>query len=229
VDFDGDGRVDLAIQDHGGEPILPRNTTANPGHRIRIRLRQDGGNTRALGALVTVRAGDLMQRAQVGVDGTDLSQRPADRSALRTRRFRCRRRGRYPLARQVRGPSPGHRGRPSDRVPAHHICQSQNRGHRSEVALRTLSRRLPKNPSLYRSQISDARQKPVDDHLDEYIQLIQSGDATAKHISTTRTRIKTALDGNGRSGFLTSNRISCPRGLPLRDETVCRRRPVTTT
>jgi hypothetical protein len=78
ADFDGDGRVDLAIQVHGGTPILLRNTTAHPGHWVRIRLRQNGGNTRALGALVTVKAGELVERAQVGADGAYLSQRPAD-------------------------------------------------------------------------------------------------------------------------------------------------------
>lgn len=78
ADFDRDGRVDLAIQVHGGEPILLRNTTADHGHWLQVRLRQDGGNTRALGALVTVKAGDLVQRAQVGADGAYLSQRPTD-------------------------------------------------------------------------------------------------------------------------------------------------------
>lgn len=78
ADFDSDGRVDLAIQVHGGSPILLRNTTPQPGHWARVRLRQTGGNTRALGALVKVRTGDLVQRTQIGADGAYLSQRPTD-------------------------------------------------------------------------------------------------------------------------------------------------------
>ncbi len=40
--------------------------------------RQTGANTRALGARVEVRAGDLVQVAQVGADGTYLSQNDLD-------------------------------------------------------------------------------------------------------------------------------------------------------
>jgi hypothetical protein len=78
ADYDGDGRVDLAIVVHGGEAILLRNTSSDAGHWIQVRLRQLGGNTRALGARVTVRSGDLVQTAQVGTGGSYLSQSPTD-------------------------------------------------------------------------------------------------------------------------------------------------------
>ena len=78
ADYDGDGRIDLAILVHGGEAILLRNTSLDTGHWLRLRLRQQGGNTRALGARVTVRSGELMHTAQVGTDGSYLSQSPTD-------------------------------------------------------------------------------------------------------------------------------------------------------
>ena len=78
ADFDGDGRVDLAIMVHGGQPIVLRNTSSNTGHWLAVRLRQQGGNTRALGASVKVRIGEREQSMQVGADGSYLSQSPID-------------------------------------------------------------------------------------------------------------------------------------------------------
>lgn len=77
-DFDGDGRVDLAIAVHGGAPLLLRNTSATEHHWLGVRLRQGDGNSRALGATVTVRVGDRRQSAMVGADGAYLSQHPTD-------------------------------------------------------------------------------------------------------------------------------------------------------
>ena len=74
ADFDGDGRVDVAIVVHGGSPVLLRNVSPEPGHWIRVRLRQAGTNTRALGARIEVRAGSLVQTAQMGTEGSYLSQ-----------------------------------------------------------------------------------------------------------------------------------------------------------
>lgn len=78
ADFDDDGKMDLAIQIHGGQPILLRNTTVDGGHWLRLRLRQEGGNTFALGATVQVRSQDRVQTAMVGADGSYLSQSPTE-------------------------------------------------------------------------------------------------------------------------------------------------------
>ncbi len=74
ADFDGDGRLDLAVLEHGGEVQLLRNVAPETGHWIGVQLRQRGGNTRALGARVQVTTGSLVQTAQVGADGSYLSQ-----------------------------------------------------------------------------------------------------------------------------------------------------------
>jgi hypothetical protein len=78
ADFDGDGRVDLAIAVHGGSPMLLRNESPGAGHWIAVRLRQHAGNTRALGALVEARCGDVRRIAMAGSDGSYLSQGDGD-------------------------------------------------------------------------------------------------------------------------------------------------------
>ena len=78
ADFDNDGKMDLAIQVHGGQPMLLRNTTADGGHWLRLSLQQQGGNTFALGATVQIRIQDRIQTAIVGADGSYLSQSPAE-------------------------------------------------------------------------------------------------------------------------------------------------------
>ncbi len=78
ADFDGDGRIDLAIMVHGEAPLLLRNTATAHGHWLGVRLRQTGANTHALGALVTVRSGENLQTAQVGTGGSYLSQHHSD-------------------------------------------------------------------------------------------------------------------------------------------------------
>jgi len=78
ADWNGDGRLDLLIARHGEGPLLLRNTADNAHHRLRLRLRQRGGNNAALGAMVTVRTGEHVQRAQVGADGAYLSSHPTD-------------------------------------------------------------------------------------------------------------------------------------------------------
>jgi len=74
LDFDADGRIDLVLTVHGGEPILLRNTTPNTGHWLGVNLRQDGGNTHALGARAYVTAGGRTQMAEVGSSASYLSQ-----------------------------------------------------------------------------------------------------------------------------------------------------------
>jgi len=78
ADFDGDGRVDLAVMVHGDGVRLLRNTAEGTGHWIAVRLRQARGNTRALGARVQVRTGPLTQTTQAGVEGSYLSQSGGD-------------------------------------------------------------------------------------------------------------------------------------------------------
>ena len=78
ADYDGDGRLDLAVAVHGGQPLLLRNTSKLSNHWVSLRLRQRGANTRALGAWVTLRAGELTQTAQVGSSGSYLSQDDTD-------------------------------------------------------------------------------------------------------------------------------------------------------
>ncbi len=74
ADYDGDGRVDLAVVVHAGQPLLLHNTSPEPGHWITVRLRQTDGNTQALGAVVRVETSGVVQSAQVGASGSYLSQ-----------------------------------------------------------------------------------------------------------------------------------------------------------
>ncbi|MBN9690155.1 MAG: VCBS repeat-containing protein [Verrucomicrobia bacterium] len=64
ADFDADGRVDLAVAQHGAETRLFRNALARPG--IRVRLRGPEGNPQAVGASVrVVSSGNLGPRREV--------------------------------------------------------------------------------------------------------------------------------------------------------------------
>jgi hypothetical protein len=55
-DFDGDGRVDLAISQNGSQTKLYHNEAAKPG--LRVRLIGPPGNPRAIGAVVRVEYGE---------------------------------------------------------------------------------------------------------------------------------------------------------------------------
>ncbi len=76
ADFDGDGQIDIAVLQYGGELLLLHNTSKNTGHWLRVQLSQQNGNTQALGARVRVRVGDVVQAFQVGAGGAYLSQPP---------------------------------------------------------------------------------------------------------------------------------------------------------
>ncbi len=78
ADFDGDGKVDIAVMVHSGQPLLLRNTSPATGHWLVVRLRQRDSNTQALGSRVSVRTGNLTQTAQVGTEGSYLSQAHSD-------------------------------------------------------------------------------------------------------------------------------------------------------
>ncbi len=78
ADFDGDGLIDIAIQRHGGELILLKNTSQTQNNWIGLRLRQSDANRFAIGALVTVESTTMTQTAQVGGGGSYLSQHATD-------------------------------------------------------------------------------------------------------------------------------------------------------
>jgi hypothetical protein len=78
-DFNNDGNLDLLVTNNGGPAALLRNDGAAPRdgekpHWLQIRLIGRPPNTGALGAQVTVRAGDLVQRRAVRTGSSYLSQ-----------------------------------------------------------------------------------------------------------------------------------------------------------
>jgi hypothetical protein len=68
-DLDGDGRLDVVVNDLDGAAQVLRNERPGNGHWLRVDLRGKGLNTNAIGARVTVRAGALVQ-TQVVQSGT---------------------------------------------------------------------------------------------------------------------------------------------------------------
>jgi len=74
LDFNRDGLPDLLILEHGGPAVLLQNTSESCGNWIRLKLRQTGGNTQALGARAHVTAGGRCQMAEVGSSSSYLSQ-----------------------------------------------------------------------------------------------------------------------------------------------------------
>lgn len=73
ADYDSDGDVDVAVVNHGGAPALLRNDGGNAKHWLQVRAR-GRRDVSGLGALVTVAAGDVRQRQQVGSQPSYLSQ-----------------------------------------------------------------------------------------------------------------------------------------------------------
>jgi hypothetical protein len=61
-DFDGDGRIDLAVTQNASQTKLYRNTKAKPG--LRVRLQGTSGNPQALGAVVRLRSSERAGPAQ---------------------------------------------------------------------------------------------------------------------------------------------------------------------
>lgn len=68
ADFDNDGRLDLVVVNRRAPLELYRNVTPDAGHWLGVALTQDGGNTHAIGAVVTVET-DQVQRQQMTVGG----------------------------------------------------------------------------------------------------------------------------------------------------------------
>src|SRR5262245_39553211 len=73
-DFDGDGAVDVLVNNAGDRPDLLRNDTRPAGHWISVRLSQDGRNRFAVGARVTVWSGGRSQTREVRSGSSYCSQ-----------------------------------------------------------------------------------------------------------------------------------------------------------
>lgn len=74
ADIDADGDLDLVVTQVGAAARLLRNDRANLHHWLRLRLASRGANTAAIGALVEVHAGGLVQRRDVIPSRSYLSQ-----------------------------------------------------------------------------------------------------------------------------------------------------------
>jgi hypothetical protein len=61
-DYDGDGRVDLAVTQNGAETKLYKNTGARPG--LRVRLTGPAGNPRGIGAILRRGSGNELGPAR---------------------------------------------------------------------------------------------------------------------------------------------------------------------
>lgn len=72
ADFDGDGRLDLAVSVNRGEPLLLRNETETVSRRLAVRLR--GPAAAVHGARVEVEAGERRRTQWLGGDVSYLSQ-----------------------------------------------------------------------------------------------------------------------------------------------------------
>lgn len=69
VDLDADGRLDLVVVNRRAPMELYRNVTESTGHWLAVALRMNGANTRAVGALVEVTAGDIRQIQEITIGG----------------------------------------------------------------------------------------------------------------------------------------------------------------
>jgi len=74
ADIDGDGDQDVILTQTGGRPMLLRNDQDAGHHWIRVRLVGQPPNTSAIGALVSVRAGDRVRTQRVMPTRSYLSQ-----------------------------------------------------------------------------------------------------------------------------------------------------------
>ncbi len=73
-DLDNDGRLDVVVNDLDGAPQVLHNELEGAGHWLLVKLRGKGGNTDAIGAVVTVRAGKLQVMRLVQSGTSYLSQ-----------------------------------------------------------------------------------------------------------------------------------------------------------
>ena len=73
-DYDGDGKLDLLVNNNRGSPELLHNDGDSGSHWIQIALRGTTSNRDAIGAEVTLRAGGMTQRARVRCGSSYCSQ-----------------------------------------------------------------------------------------------------------------------------------------------------------
>lgn len=73
-DINNDGRLDVLILNVGAPPTLLLNCTRNPNHTVLLKLIGTKSNRAAIGARVTVTAGDLTHMSEVRGGGSYLSQ-----------------------------------------------------------------------------------------------------------------------------------------------------------
>lgn len=74
ADIDGDGDLDMVITQAGGEATLLRNDQTLGHHWLRIKLIDNGRNTSAIGAALTLHTGERVQYRQVMPTRSYLSQ-----------------------------------------------------------------------------------------------------------------------------------------------------------
>ena len=73
-DLDNDGRLDVVVNDLDGAPQVLHNELEGAGNWLLVKLGGKGGNTDAIGAVVTVRAGKLQMMRLVQSGTSYLSQ-----------------------------------------------------------------------------------------------------------------------------------------------------------
>jgi enediyne biosynthesis protein E4 len=73
-DLDDDGRLDVVVNDLDGSPQILRNEIAGAGQWLIVRLKGNGPNTGAIGAVVTARAGSSIQKRLVQSGSSYISQ-----------------------------------------------------------------------------------------------------------------------------------------------------------
>ena len=76
ADYDGDGRVDIFIANHGGHPTVYANRMETGNHWLAIDLAGRHANPQAIGARVTVSTATGRQLQEVQLGGSYLSQGP---------------------------------------------------------------------------------------------------------------------------------------------------------
>jgi hypothetical protein len=73
-DIDNDGRLDVVINDLDGAPQILHNELAGRGHWVIVKVRGKAPNTDAIGAIVTVATGSVVQKGLVQSGTSYLSQ-----------------------------------------------------------------------------------------------------------------------------------------------------------
>lgn len=74
ADYDDDGDIDIAVNNNGGPANLLRNDSRDSGHWLRVRLSGSASNRDAVGAVLRLRVGHKVLRADLPGGGSYLSQ-----------------------------------------------------------------------------------------------------------------------------------------------------------